>query len=71
MCGNLEKNVKSLEIQILKDQHNSHHNCTKFTGHPNTINDDKLEGTIIEVCKDVNVDVSEMDIQTTYKTQCN
>ena len=30
---------------------------------PDTINDDKLEGTIIEACRDVNIDVSEKDIE--------
>ena len=34
---------------------------------PNTINDDKLEDTIIEACKDVNIDVSETDIEACHR----
>ena len=40
---------------------------------PNTINDDKLEDTIIEACKDVNIDVSETDIEACHRlpVRCN
>ena len=34
---------------------------------PNTINDDKFEDTIIEACKDVNIDVSETDIEVCHR----
>ena len=41
-------------------------NCIEFSGIPKTINNYKLEKTIIEACKDVNIDVSETDIEA-YK----
>ena len=53
VCGNLEKKVKSLEIQISKDEQYNHCNCIEFSGLPNTINNDKFEETIIEAYKDV------------------
>ena len=49
--GNLEKKVKSLEIQISKDEQYNHCNCVEFSSIPDTINDDNLEDTIIEACK--------------------
>ena len=47
VCGNLEKKVKSLEIQISKEEQYNRRNCVEFSGIPDTINDDKLEDTII------------------------
>ena len=67
MCRNLEKKVKSLEIQILKDEQYNCRNCIEFSGIPDTINDDNLEDTIIEACKDINIDVSEMDIEACHR----
>ena len=63
VCGNLEKKVKSLEIQLSKDEQYNCCNCIEFSGIPDTINDDNLEDTIIEACKDVNINVSETDIE--------
>ena len=73
VCGNLEKKVKSLEIQISKDVQYNHRNCIELSGIPNTINDDKLEETIIEACKDVNIDISETDIEACHRlpVRCN
>ena len=62
MCGNLEEKVKSLETQISKKEQYNRHNCVEFSGFANTINDDNLEDTNIEACKDINIDVSEADI---------
>ena len=67
VCGNLEKKVKSLEIQISKDEKYNRHNCVEFSGIPDTINDDNLEDTIIEACKDINIDVSEMGIEACHR----
>ena len=67
VCGNLEKKVKSLEIQISKDEQYNRRNCVEFSGIPDTINDDKLEDTIIEACKDINIDVSETDIEACHR----
>ena len=67
LCGNLEKKVKSLEIQILKDEQCNHRNCVEFSSIPNTVNDDDLEDTIIVACKDINIGVSEMDIEACHK----
>ena len=67
VCGNLEKKVKSLEIQISKDEQYNRHNCVEFSGIPDTINDDNLEDTIIEACKDINIDVSETDIEACHR----
>ena len=66
-CGNLEKKVKSLEIQISKDEHYNCRNCVEISGIPDTTNDDNLEGTIIEACKDINIDVSETDIEACHR----
>ena len=66
VCGNLEKKVKSLEIQISKDEQYNCRNCVEFSGIPDTINDDNLEDTIIEACKDINIDVSETDIEACH-----
>ena len=73
MCGNLEKKVKSLEIQKLKDEQYNCRNCIEFSSIPDTINDDHLEDTIIEACKDINIDVSEMDIEACHRLhiRCN
>ena len=49
--GNLEKKVKSLEIQISKDEQYNRCNCVEYSSIPDTINDDNLEDTIIEACK--------------------
>ena len=38
VCGNLEKKVKSLEIQISKDEQYNRRNCVEFSGIPDTIN---------------------------------
>ena len=43
VCGNLEKKVKSLEIQISKDEQYNRRNCVEFSGIPDTINDDNLD----------------------------
>ena len=67
LCGNLEKKVKSLEIHISKDEQYNRHNCIEFSGIPDTINDDNLEDTIIEACKDINIDVSETDIEACHR----
>ena len=66
VCGNLEKKVKSLKIQISKDKQYNRHNCIEFSGIPDTVNDDNLEDTIIEACKDINIDVSETDIEACH-----
>lgn len=50
VCGNLEKKVKSLEIQISKDPQYSRHRCIEFSWILDTIKDDKIEETIIKVC---------------------
>ena len=73
MCGNLEKKVKSLEIQISKDGQYNRRNCVEFSGIPDTINDDKLEDTLIETCKDVNIVVSKTDIEACHRlpVRCN
>ena len=39
LCGNLEKKVKSLEIQVSKDKQYNRRNCIEFSGIPNTINE--------------------------------
>ena len=62
VCGDLEKKVKSLEIQILKDKQYNPHNCVEFSSIPDTINDNNLEDTTIKACKDINIDLSETDI---------
>ena len=70
LCGNLEKKKKvSLEIHISKDKHYNHHNCVEFF----SITNDKLEDTIIKASKDVNIDVSEMDIEACQRLtiRCN
>ena len=67
MCGNLEKKVKSLEIQISKDEQYNRCNCVEFFGIPDTFNDDNLKHTIIEPCKDINIDVSETDIEACHR----
>ena len=63
VCGNLEKKVKSLEKQISKDGQFNRRNCIEFSIISDTINDNKLEETVIEACKDNNIDVSEMDTE--------
>ena len=60
VCGNLEKKVKRLEIQISKDEQYNRRNCVEFSGIPDIINDDNLEDTNVKACKDI-----------TRKTQCN
>ena len=67
VCGNLEKKVKSLEIQISKDKQYNRRDCIEFSDIPDTINDDNLEDTMIEACKDINIDVSETDIETCHR----
>ena len=51
----------------MKDEQYNSRNCIEFSGIPDTINDDKLEDTIIEACKDVNLDVSESDIEACHR----
>ena len=53
VCGNLEKMFKSLEIQISTYEQDNRCNCIELSSIPDTINDDKLEETIIETCKDL------------------
>ena len=60
VCGNLEKKVKRLEVQISKDEQYNCRNCVEFSGIPDIINDDNLEDTNVKACKDI-----------TRKTQCN
>ena len=67
MCGNLERKVKSLEIQISKDKEYNRRNCIGFPGILDTLNDDKLEETIIETCKDINIDVRETDKEACHR----
>ena len=74
VSGNVEKKAKSLEIQISNHKQHNHRNCIEFSGILDTINNDKLEETIIKACKDNNIDVRKTDrrlSQTTHKTQCN
>ena len=67
VCGNLEKKVKTLEIQILKEEQYNRRNCAEFSVIPDTINDDNLEDRIIEACKDININVSETDIEACHR----
>ena len=67
MCGNLDRKVKSLEIQISKDEQYNRCNCIEFSGILDTLNDDKLEETIIETCKDINIDVRETDKEACHR----
>ena len=67
LCGNLEKKVKSLVTQISLDEQYNRRNCIEFSDIPDTINDDKLEDTIIEACKDVNINVSETGIEACHR----
>ena len=73
VCGNLEKKVKDLEIQIQKDEQYNRRNYVEFSGIPDTINDDNLEDTVIEACKDINIDVSETEIEACHRlpVRCN
>ena len=43
VCDNLEKKVKSLKIQISKNEQYNRRNCVEFFGIPDTINDDNLD----------------------------
>ena len=65
--GNLEKKVKSLEIQISKGEQYNRRNCVEFSGIPDTINDNNLEDTIIEACKEVNINVSETNKEACHR----
>ena len=65
--GNLQKKIKILEIQISKDKQYNRRICVEFFGIPDTINDNNLEDTIIEACKDINIDVSETDIEACHR----
>ena len=65
--GNLEKKVKSLEIQISKGEQYNRRNCVEFSGIPDTINDNSLEDTIIEACKEVNINVSETNKEACHR----
>ena len=69
----MEKKVKSLEIQISKDEQYNRCNCIEFPGISNTINDNNLEDTFIKACKNINIDVSEMDIEACHRlpVRCN
>ena len=69
----MEKRVKSLEIQISKDEQYNRFNCIEFPGISNTINDNNLEDTFIKACKNINIDVSEMDIEACHRlpVRCN
>ena len=65
--GNLHKKVKILEIQISKDEQYNRRNCVEFSGIPDSINDNNLEDTIIDACKDINIDVNETDIEACHR----
>ena len=67
VCGNLGKKVKSLEIQISKDEQFNCGNCIEFSSIPDSVNDDKLEEILVEACIDINIDVSETDIKTCHR----
>ena len=62
-----------MEIQISKDEQYNHHNYIEFPGIPDTINNDEFEETIIDACKDINIDVSGKDIKTCHRIpiRCN
>ena len=51
----------------MKDEQYNLCNYVEFSGIPDTINDDKLEDTVMESCKDVNIDVSETDIEACHR----
>ena len=69
LCGNLKKKVKCLEIHISKDKQYNRHNCVELF----SITNNKLEDTIIKASKDVNIDVSEMDLEACQRLtiRCN
>ena len=67
VCGNLGKKVRSLEIQISKDEQFNCRNCIEFSSITDSVNDDKLEETLVEACIDINIDVSETDIETCHR----
>ena len=50
-----------------KDEQYNRRNCIEFSGILDTRNDDKLEEIIIKACKDVNIDVSGMDIGVCHR----
>ena len=58
---------KGLEIQIVKDEQYNHCIYIELSGIPDPINDDKLEETTIEACKDFNINVSEMNIEACHR----
>ena len=51
----------------MKDEQYNRRNCVEFSGIPDTINDDNLEDTIIEACKDTSIDVSETDTEACHR----
>ena len=51
----------------MKDEQYNRCNYVEFSDIPDTINDDKLEDTIMKACKDVNMDVSETDIEACHR----
>ena len=67
MSGNIEKKTKSLEIQISNNKQHNRRNCIEFSGILDTINNDKLEETIIEACKDNNIDVRKTDTDACHR----
>ena len=67
LCGHLEEKVKSLEIQISKDEQYNRRNCVELSSIPDIITDDNLEDKIIEACKDINIDLSEKDIEACHR----
>ena len=56
-----------LEIQISEDEQYNRRNCIEFSDIPDTINNKKLEETIIEACKNVNINVNEVGIEAYHR----
>ena len=63
----MEEKVKSLKIQTSKDEQQNLRNCIEFFGIHDVINSSKLKETLVETCKDINIDVSETDIKVCHR----
>ena len=58
---------KKIKIQLSKDQQYNRQNCIEFSVTPESLSDDNLENTTIEIFSNIDVNINERDIESCHR----
>ena len=67
MIDELENNVVSLESSINHIEQYGRRNTVAISGIPDNISDNNLEGTVINILRDIEINIEKNDLDTCHR----